>query len=358
MDTPLPDAEHWLIAPDGTTTRPGTDPQHAGLKLFHLTPDAGCDMTQVLLGAHGKRPKLRVLPAQSPPSHDKQHETAAAPEPEEEADPSGPHLTGTSRPAQTKPVRLHVLGPVTLFARGHEEPVGTNLRPEVHEFLALLAAHPTGLLATDIADKLQLEPESTQNDLKNLRRAVRRALRAATGITAQEFVLRQGELHKLHPDLIETDLADFTRALKQAFPASTPKSSLHDTLQCAHEALAHYRGPFAQGCDYLWADAIREHFTTQATDAALRLAHQAEHSTADPHERSAILPLLEHLGAIHPDHERLTQHTIRLYQAAGRHDAARHAYTRLEHHLAELGLEPDPATQALLTPRSARNRSR
>ncbi|WP_414504763.1 BTAD domain-containing putative transcriptional regulator [Streptomyces sp. NEAU-L66] len=352
LDTLLPDAEHWHIATDGTTTRPGAHPQHAGLKLFRLTPDAGHDMTQVLLGAHGQRPNLRILPAQSPPPHDKQPETAAAPEPEEEAEPRGPHLANTSRPTQAKPVRLHVLGSITLFARGHDDPVGTSLRPEVHEFLALLAAHPTGLLVTDIADKLQLEPDTAQNALKNLRRAVRRALRAATGITAQEFILRQGELHKLHPELVETDLADFTRALQQAFSANRAQESEKEALPAVREALNHYRGPFAQSGDYLWADAIREHLTTQATDAALRLAHQAEHTAAGPHQRDAVLPLLERLGAIHPDHERLVQHTIRLYQAAGRHGAARHTYARLERHLAELGLEPDPATHALLTPRT------
>ncbi|MFE3646439.1 BTAD domain-containing putative transcriptional regulator [Streptomyces sp. NPDC059152] len=350
LNTPLPEAEHWNIAADGTTTRPDAHLQHPSqLELFHLTPDAGHDMTEVLLGAHGQRPHLRILPDQRPPSRECRPQSDPADDAEGEPPPADLPATTPSRPQQTKPVRLHVLGPVTLYARGHEDPVGTNLRPEVHEFLALLAAHPTGLLATDIADKLQLDPDNEQNALKNLRRAVRRALRAATGITTQEFILRQGELHKLHPELVETDLADFARILRNAFSATT--DSAHDALSAVGEALAHYRGPFAHGTDYLWADAIREHLTTQATDAALRLARQAEHATAEPQQRDVVLPLLEHLGTLHPDHERLTQHAIRLYQAAGRHDAARHSYTRLERHLAELGLKPDPATQALITPR-------
>ncbi|QRX91159.1 LysM peptidoglycan-binding domain-containing protein [Streptomyces noursei] len=355
LDVPLSGAEHWNIAADGTTTRPDAHPQHPShLKLFHLTPDAGRDMTEVLLGAHGQRPHLRILPDQRPPARDSQPKSTAADDSEGEPAPAAPYPNTASRPQQTKPVRLHVLGPITLYARGHAEPVGTNLRPEVHEFLALLATHPTGLLATDIADKLHLEPDNASNALKNLRRAVRRALRAATGITAQEFILLQGELHKLHPELVETDLEDFTRTLKEEF--SPPKDSAHDALPAAREALVHYRGPFAQGADYLWADAIREHLTTQATDVALRLAHRAEHATAAPQQRDTILTLLEHLGALHPDHERLTQHAIRLYQAAGRHDAARHAYTRLERHLADLGLELDPATQALIAPRTPTRR--
>lgn len=360
LDALLPGAHRWHIAADGTTTGSDAhDEQSSQLKLFHLTPEAGRDMAEVLLGAHGKRPRLRIIPAPSPHPpganpetvHETVTDTAPTPTPR-------PHTVGVPRPVQAKPVRLHVLGPISLYARGHQEPVGTNLRSEVHEFLALLAANPTGLVTADIADKLQLDGDSEQNALKNLRRAVRRALRTATGITAQEFILRHGELHKLHPELVETDLADFTRSLKQAFSASGTEETQKDALPAVREALDHYRGPFAQGGDYLWADAIREHFATQATDAACRLAHQAEHSAAQPRERDAALTLLEHLGTIHPDHERLAQHTIRLYQAAGRHDAARHTYTRLKRHLADLDLEPDPGTQALIAPRTRSRQTR
>ncbi|MFJ9619074.1 BTAD domain-containing putative transcriptional regulator [Streptomyces noursei] len=361
LGTPFAGAEQWHVAADGAASGPTLRPQHPdGLELFHLTPAAGREMTEVLLGAHGQRPHLRVLPNQQPSPREGQSPPVSTEEPEPEpastepvpTEPASaaPRPAPASSPRQVRPVRLHVLGPVTLYALGHEDPVGTNLRPEVHEFLALLAAHPTGLLTADIADKLHLELGTEQNALKNLRRAVRRALRTATGITNQEFIVRQGELHKLHTELVETDLADFTGLLKKAF--SNNGDSGCDTLASVCEALGHYRGPFAQGADHLWADAIREHLTTQATDAALRLAHQAEHTEGDPHQQDAVLSLLERLSALHPDHERLTQHTIRLYQAAGRHDAARHTYTRLERHLAELGLEPDPAIRALLASRA------
>ncbi|MFF5010565.1 BTAD domain-containing putative transcriptional regulator [Streptomyces phaeochromogenes] len=349
LDDPLPGAASWHVADDGTTHLGPRDQHLSPLRLFHLTPEAGRDMTEVLLTAHGQRPRLRILPT-SPHPDGERSDTPATPTADEE--PARPHAVEASRPAQTKPVRLHVLGPITLYARGHPDPVGTNLRTEVHEFLALLAAHPAGLLASDIADKLHLDPGSDHNALKNLRRAVRRALRAATGITAQEFIVLQGEFHKLHPELVETDLADFTRSLKEAFPVSGPDERENDILSAVRDALAHYRGPFAQGGDYLWADAIREHCAVKATDAVLCLARQAEGADAAPRERDTVLTLLEHLSTVHPDHERLAQHTIRLYQAAGRHDAARHTYTRLKRHLADIGLEPESATQALVTPRT------
>ncbi|KAF4406811.1 BTAD domain-containing putative transcriptional regulator [Streptomyces lycii] len=347
LDTALPGAERWDIAADGSTSLPhGHASKLDRLQLFHLTPEAGRDMTEVLLGAHGQRRHLRILPNPSPPPRTRQ--TEAADEPGTDPLPKPADRQHAEQPTQTKPVRIHVLGPVTLYARGHPDPIGTNLRPEVHEFLALLAAHPAGLLASDIAEKLHLDGNNDQNALKNLRRAVRRALRAATGITTQEFILRHGELHKLHPELVETDLAEFEEILNGLPPDGTPGTLRRGDLNAACEAIARYRGTFAQGRDYLWADAIREHLTMKATDAVLRIAHRAEHTEGAVGERDVILSLLEHLSTVHPDHERLAQHAIRLYQAAGRHDAARHTYTRLKRELDELGLEPEPATRALV----------
>ncbi|AZM48776.1 transcriptional regulator [Streptomyces sp. WAC 06738] len=358
LGTALPGAASWHIADDGTVTTKSHRQQAKRLRLFHLTPEAGRDMVDVLLTANGQHPRPHHPPTPAPRPHSDSDPPDPAPAPQAEEAPVRRHTVEVPQPKQTKPVRLNVLGPVTLYARGHQDPIGTNLRGEVREFLALLAAHPTGLLAADIADKLHLAPGTDQSGLKNLRRAVRRALRAATEITAQEFILLQGELHKLHPELVETDLKDFNGALKEAFPASGSNEDEDAPLAAVRAALGHYRGPFAHGSDYLWADTIREHLAIKAIDATLRLAHNAEHAKAAPSERDAVLTLLEHLGTIHPDHERLAQHSIRLYQAAGRHDAARHVHTRLTRCLADLGLEPEAATQALITPRSHSRQTR
>jgi DNA-binding SARP family transcriptional activator len=360
LKTSLPGAERWHITSDGTT-RPAPSGHHTEpLRLFHLTPEAGRDMTDVLLTAHGRSPRPRVLPIPGPTPSPATRREPAQPEPDPTPDedaPDHPVEPETPAPSRGKPVRLHVLGPITLYARGNPDPIGTQLRSEVHEFLALLAAHPTGLLAADIAEKLHLDPAKDQNALKNLRRAVRRALRAATGITAQEFILRQGELHKLNPQLVETDLSKFTVALKQAFHLTGTGSSSDRAIPAVQEALSHYRGPFAHGSDYVWVDTVREHLAVKATDAAIRLARAAEAPDAPSGDRDAVLALLEHLAQAHPDHERLAQHAIRLYQAAGRHDAARHTYTRLERALADLGLVPEPPTKSLVSPRTAAPRT-
>jgi DNA-binding SARP family transcriptional activator len=149
---------------------------------------------------------------------------------------------------------------------------------------------------------------------------------------------------------VESDLADFGEKLKNAFnPADAQE--LGEVLPAVCEALSHYRGPFAHGSDYLWVEGLREHFTTQATDAAIRLARATERAGAEPAERDSVLGVLERLCTLHPDRERLAQHAIRLYQAAGRHDAAHNTFERLQRTLHDLGLAPDQATRALIAPR-------
>ncbi|MEV3854965.1 BTAD domain-containing putative transcriptional regulator [Streptomyces sp. NPDC050095] len=357
---PLPGAPSWNITADGTvhTSHPTTDLR--GLRLFHLTAQAGQDVLAVLLDAHGQRPRLRVVPRSasvflSPP----QAVASADEEADDEVPPppraSGPALaSGEETITAPRPVRLQVLGPVTLYAGADPEPIATGLRPEVREFLALLAAHPRGLLLADIARDMRFggDGEQAAREIKNLRRAIRRALRAATGITQAEFVLRQGELHKLNTALIETDLAEFDEALHKAAAAA------QDSQRRAawHRALQHYGGPFAQGNDYLWSDATREDLATKATEAAVRLADHAEHS-GDERDAHRALDALEKILTHHPDRERPYQAAIRLHQAAHRPDAARQVYGRLERHLADLGLTPESATQALVAPRARPTRT-
>ncbi|MDH6223654.1 BTAD domain-containing putative transcriptional regulator [Streptomyces sp. MJP52] len=364
VGNPLPGAACWTVAADGTTAR--TDPQGRQiadpLSLYPLTPAGGREVLDVLLTAHGYHPRLPAPsgrpapvppPVQEPaPNIDEEPDEdarAEVPEPRSvrEATPAAALVRAQPRSAQKKPVRVHVLGPVTLYARGSDTPFGANLRSEVHEFLALLAAHPKGLVTQDISDKLSLARGSEQNSLKNLRRAVRRALRGATGIAEQEFILLQGDLHRLHPDLIETDLADFTEGLKKSF--SSGELLLDDAVQ----ALRHYSAPFAHGSDYLWVTPVREDLAARAIDAAIRLARHVERAGAPTADRDTLLPLLDHLCALHPERERLAQHTIRLYQGAGRQDAAQHTFARLHRALADLDMEPDQATKALVAPRSS-----
>ncbi|MDT0547715.1 BTAD domain-containing putative transcriptional regulator [Streptomyces lonegramiae] len=350
----LPGATSWHIAHDGSATQQTpTGGQLDDLQLFHLAPQAGRDVLEVLLTAHDERPRLRMVPgARAAPPSPASLEQDTAEESDDEPPAAGPdpaEPVNPEEPQQAKPVQLNVLGPVTLHVQGNPEPVGGGLRDEVREFLALLAAHPTGLIADDIARNLRLseDPDQVARDLKNLRRAVRRVLRAATGQSRAEFIQLHGELHKLNPGMIETDLAAFTQALHEAATTThTPQR-----LSALRRAAEQYHGPFAHGGDYPWGDSVRESLASKAADAVAVLAHHAEH-TGTRQDADDALALLDKAIALSPTHERLYQHAIRLHQAAGRHDTARHTFTLLERNLKELGLEPDPATRALLTTRT------
>ncbi|ADI11663.1 transcriptional regulator, SARP family protein [Streptomyces bingchenggensis BCW-1] len=350
----LPGATSWHIAHDGAATQQtATGGQFDDLQLFHLAPQAGRDVLEVLLTGHDERPRLRMVPGAraAAPAPDSL-EQGTAEESDDEPPAAGPdpaEPVKPEEPQQTKPVHLNVLGPVTLYVQGNPEPVGGGLRDEVREFLALLAVHPTGLIADDIARNLRLseDPDQVARDLKNLRRAVRRVLRAATGQSRAEFIQLHGELHKLNPGMIETDLAAFTQALHEAATTThTPQR-----LSALRRAAEHYHGPFAHGGDYPWSDSVRASLASKAADAVAALAHHAEHTGARQDADDA-LALLDKAITLSPTHERLYQHAIRLHQAAGRHDTARHTFTLLERNLKELGLEPDPATRALLTTRT------
>ncbi|WP_030833622.1 BTAD domain-containing putative transcriptional regulator [Streptomyces hygroscopicus] len=351
----LPGVASWHVAPDGTVSQEDrTSDRPNNLRLFHLTPQAGRDVLDVLLTAHDERPRPRVIPGARAAAHAAQDvaDEDAEQEPEDDPPAARSEIVGTVKPQESgpaKPVRLNVLGPVTLYAHSNPEPVGMGLRDEVREFLALLAAHPTGLIADDIARHLRLSEDSDQSakELKNLRRAVRRALRSATGHSQAEFIQLHGELHKLHPGLVETDLAAFTQTLHHAATATDEV----ERLSALRRAAGLYHGPFAHGGDYPWCDSIRESLASKAADAVAHIAHHAEHTGARQDADSA-LALLEKAISLSPTHELLYQHAIRLHQAAGRHDTARHTFTLLTRHLNELGLEPDPSTRALLTARS------
>lgn len=322
-------AHRLAIAGDGTLTHPATA---AGipddLELFHLDEAAASDVLEVIHGAH---------------------EVSPPPEPAPEPAPSQPWAPRDTKPepaapaasAQQQRVRLQVLGPVTIWAHDRDEPVGVGLREEVREFLALLAAHPAGMRAEEIALHLRMsdDPKRALQELKNMRRAVRRALRSATGVD-NEFIQLNAERHRLDTALVETDLACFTQALAEA--AKTPAEA--QRMAHVHRALEHYGGPFASGSDYPWSESIREGLHRKAADATVRLAEY----TAASGDTDAALALLDEAITANPNDETLYQRTIRLQQAAGRDDAAQRTYDLLVHQLRTIGLLPTAATSALV----------
>jgi DNA-binding SARP family transcriptional activator len=238
---------------------------------------------------------------------------------------------------------VHLLGGFRIHTKGEAGEFGFGLREETREFLAILAAHPRGIRAEEIIEHLRMstDPEQSARELGNLRRAVRRSLRQATGAHQAAFLVRAGERTRLDPTLVATDVEAFTTAVQQAAAARDE----HTRTTALQSAVAAYGGPLCEGADYPWADGLREALHRKAVDALVLLADHTATRHPDP---DSALALLDQAADWDPVNEAVYQRIIRLQLAVGRDDAARRTYHLLTRRLADIDATPDPATTALL----------
>jgi DNA-binding SARP family transcriptional activator len=241
-------------------------------------------------------------------------------------------------------VTVRLLGGFRIHTHAENDEVGHGLRDETREFLALLAAHPRGVRTEEIPDHLRMtaDPDQAARELGNMRRAVRRILRGATGARQAAFIVRTGDRTRLDPTLVATDVEAFTTAIHQAAAATTDTAARAAALRTA---VGTYAGPLCEGADYPWADALREALHRKAVDALVLLA---DHTATHHPEPDPALALLDHATDWDPYNEPVYQRIIRLQLATGRDDAARRTYHHLTRRLTEIDATPDPATTALL----------
>ncbi|MET9293085.1 BTAD domain-containing putative transcriptional regulator [Streptomyces sp. NPDC003077] len=359
-------ADDWpsraRVATDGAFTAT-TGPASLRLDDVHMSVLARASAHQLLdtlYAAHGHVTSRATLPspatAPAPPPH--QAPGPLAPQPPQAPErPSGQDANQSLAPCRSEssetedrgrempsaPVTVHVLGRFRIRARGKEEEFGHGMRAETREFLALLAAHPKGIRSEEITEALRMssDPERAGRELANLRRAVRRSLRQATGAHQAAFVVRVGERHLLDKGLVATDIEAFSTAVRAAATASD------ETARAAalKEAVATYGGPLCEGADYAWADELREAVHRKAVDAVVLLADHTTKSHPDPDQ---ALALLDQAAEWDPFNEAVYQRIIRLQRAAGRDDAAHRTYALLSRRLADLDVTPDSETTALL----------
>ncbi|WP_419994469.1 BTAD domain-containing putative transcriptional regulator [Streptomyces boninensis] len=340
-------ARHAELAFDGTISGvPSTGPLFDS-SMFTVSERDARDILTLCRSAMPTPPQPRraapaapVTPAAGRPvARPRQQHRSTTGEPNQPGD-SG---TGTSTCPDTRKsvgpsCQIRLLGGLSLHtANGGEYEHGIKGRTK--EFLSLLATYPDGVRTDALAEHLRLapEPERRKRELANLRRAVRRVLRAATSHHEAAFVLHHTDRHRLDPQLVTSDVHDFTTSIDAA--ARAGGSDRH--LASLREATALYAGPLCEGADYPWADALRERLHRQAVDALVLLA---EHHS-DTGETTAATELLERAAALDPVNEGACQRLIRLHQAAGRPEAAARAYDRLDRHLAAIGVQPDAATR-------------
>ena len=111
------------------------------------------------------------------------------------------------------------------------------------------------------------------------------------------------------------------------------------------DALALYRGEFCDDAYYPWLEGVRERFRNLFVEASARFAYLL--SDADEHEE-ALVVLGRAIGA-DPVCEDLVRRAMAVEATLGRRAAALARYRRFEADLDEqLGVEPDPETQAMV----------
>ena len=262
---------------------------------------------------------------------------AAAP-----AAPPSPAAAGPG-PAEPAPaggsgsriIRVEVLGPLRITARGQE--IRGGLR-KARELLAFLAVHPGGVTGEAISAALWPEsaPERGATQRNLALRKLRDLLRAAAGLTEPMLVTLTAGRYRLDPAFITTDVAGFQAALEAARHAAGDTAR----LAACQQAAALYRGPLADGAGYDWAEPYAEAARRRALDAWTRIAELLEPAGPD----QALAALETALGH-DPFNEYLYQRIMRLQAAAGRPDAVRRTLRLLETRLTEIGVTPGSQTR-------------
>ena len=331
------------IAADGTVEHASGPHGHTldQAAMFVLAPEPARDITHTLNAAHQPAPPTPAATIPRPLALPTSRTGKAAPP------AAGDHATteGESpptpkahQPAAQPPLTVRLFGGLSLHTSRGEIPL--TMKEAAKEFLALLAAHPTGLRTDTLTEalRLSLDPERAAKDLINLRRALRRTLRQATHSPSAAFVVQTAGRHRLDPQLVHSDLVTFTTALDQA--GRTEDAA--ERARQIHAALDVYQGHLCEGADYPWADELREHLRHKAVDAAVQLANHTA-----PHNPRQALALLEQAATWEPTGETICQRLITLHHQLGQPEAARHVYQRLTRHLAEIDEAPTQATRRL-----------
>ncbi len=265
-----------------------------------------------------------------------------------------PEPRSDHRPA---PIRVRLFGPVTVEAWG--ETVATGLRTSAYELLAWFCLRPEGASLDLAVDALwpDAEPGRGRERCWTVLGNLRARLRPPTerpDLAVPDVIAKVGEHYRPQADQLDVDLWRFEAALGDAAGARGTETE----ITSLERALSAYGGELCQGADYLWVEPDREDLHRRALDAAVRLAERRDEQ-GQPEEAVAAL---QRAADIDPICESVACLLMLAQAAAGRSDAVRHTWRRLSQALAELDLDPEPATTALYrslteTGRPVRSRS-
>ncbi|MFB4302235.1 BTAD domain-containing putative transcriptional regulator [Actinomadura sp. NTSP31] len=319
------------LAADATVTdADGPDAaRFSGARMFHLTTDDATDMLRTLRTATGNEPDLATPPAS----------TDDAPEPE--AQP-GPAMVPPPRPSgeeRCRPVRLNVLGHVSLHTL--DGPINTGLRRRARDLLAYLSLHPDGVTRDQaIADLWPDEsPGGVVAQFNTAVNNIRGVLRNTTGLEEPRYILHSAGRYRIDSDVLDVDLWELMAALAAAGPGTDDDARAEALFRVGDL----YTGEFASALDGVWAQTQREYLRRTVGDALAHLTRIIQED--DPERALAVLErAIEHDAFTEP----LYRHIMRLQARLGRPDAVRRTYGLLESRLVEIDAEPEEETSQLV----------
>jgi DNA-binding SARP family transcriptional activator len=235
---------------------------------------------------------------------------------------------------------VRLFGPLRIELDGVE--VRSGLRTTSRELLAFLLLHPDGVRRETTTEALwpDMDPARSAGRAKDALRSLRQALQDATGQPGATVVELIGDRLRVNPAFVDADVWRFQAALA----AATATTDTQTKLDALTQAAAAYGGTLLEGADYDWAEAAREELRRQAADVAGRLAELREQLG----DLDGAIAALEDGARWDAYNEELHQRIMRLQAQLGRLDAVRRTYARLQERLADLGADPDEATERLL----------
>jgi DNA-binding SARP family transcriptional activator len=322
-----PNAEIQAVQPDIEGALRGL----VGGCAFTLGQAEAAELLAVVAAGRGTHPD--VPPEQSPPEPPG---LPAAPPPQAQAKSEADRRATP----EERPVRVRLFGPLRIELDGVE--VRSGLRTTSRELLAFLLLHPDGVRRETATEALwpDMDPARSAGRAKDALRSLRQTLQDATGQPGATVVELIGDRLRVNPAFVDADVWRFQAALA----AATATTDTQTKLDALTQAAAAYGGTLLEGADYDWAEAAREELRRQAADVAGRLAELREQVG----DLDGAIAALEDGARWDAYNEELHQRIMRLQAQLGRLDAVRRTYVRLQERLADLGADPDEATERLL----------
>jgi DNA-binding SARP family transcriptional activator len=206
------------------------------------------------------------------------------------------------------------------------------------ELLAYLAAHDGSATVDAILENLvpeaparKVAPHRLHTYVSDLRGVLRH--NGGAGV----YITHPRPRYALNPATVDVDLWRMRAAITAAATTTDPEQRVQ-ALRCA---VAEYRGPLADGYDYLWIEAHREAVRRQALDATTALVDALD---GQPEQQLAVV---EPAITLHPYAEHLYRAGMRAHHQLGHIAGIRELRRAVTAATTDLDVEPEDDTIAL-----------